>query len=179
LQKAEALAFELEESSVVSRVNCLWTPTLPLRPPLRRGAHWRLMSHLTLNHLSLVDGEEGRNAFQELLRLYDFSDPESGQQMAAVTRNVIEGILALSTRRVVGRTGGPTASGFARGLEVSIEFDERSYTGVGVYLFASVLERFLALYASINSFTQLVARTRQGEGVLKKWPPRAAETPLL
>jgi type VI secretion system protein ImpG len=53
------------------------------------------------------------------------------------------------------------------------------YAGVGVFLFACVLERFLGLYASINSFTQLIARTRQGEGVLKKWPARAAETQLL
>ncbi|MCI0423931.1 MAG: type VI secretion system baseplate subunit TssF, partial [Acidobacteria bacterium] len=40
-------------------------------------------------------------------------------------------------------------------------------------LFASVLERFLGLYASVNSFSQLVARTQQREGVLKQWPARA------
>jgi type VI secretion system protein ImpG len=40
-----------------------------------------------------------------------------------------------------------------------------------------VLERFLGLYAAINSFSQLTARTRQGE--LKRWPPRAAEEALL
>ena len=44
---------------------------------------------------------------------------------------------------------------------------------------ASVLERFLGLYVSINSFSQLVARTRQREGILRRWPPRAGERTLL
>jgi type VI secretion system protein ImpG len=180
LQRAgDELSFELEAAAPLSRVRCLRSPTLPLRPPLRRGSYWRLLSHLNLNYLSLSDPVEGREALQEVLRLYDFSDPEAGRQLAAVVRHVIEGITAVSSRRVVGRTGGPVASGFCRGLEVTIEFDEQMYAGVGVFLFACVLERFLGLYASINSFTQLIARTRQGEGDLKKWPARAAETQLL
>jgi type VI secretion system protein ImpG len=175
----ESLYFELEAAAPLAGIACLHTPTLPLRPPLRRGAYWRLLSHLNLNHLSLSDAEEGRAALQEILRLYDFSDPSAGSQLAAVTQHIIEGITAVRSRRVVGRIAGATASGFCRGLEVDIEFDEQKYVGVGVYLFACVVERFLGLYASINSFTQLVARTSQGEGLLKKWRPRAAEHQLL
>jgi len=181
LQKSgEALYLELETAAPVSRMRCLRPATAPLRPPMRRGTYWRLISHLSLNHLSLTDDQEGRLAFQEILRLYDFSDPETGQQLADVTRQLIEGVAAVSSRRVVGRVGPPeVASGFCRGVEVTIEFDERKYVGTGVYLFASVLERFLGLYASLNSFTQLVAKTQQREGHLKKWPPRAGERPLL
>lgn len=180
LQRAgDELYFELEAAAPLSRIRCLRSPTAPLRPPVRRGAHWRLISHLCLNHLSLTDPTEGREALRELIRLYDFTEPESGQQMSAVMRQVVEGITSVSSRRVVGRTGGPTASGFARGLEVSIEFDEQKYVGIGMYLFAAVLERFLGLYTSINSFTQLVAKARQSEGPFKKWPPRAADQPLL
>jgi type VI secretion system protein ImpG len=180
LQRAgEDLYFELEAAAPLAGVRCLRTPTLPLRPPLRRGAHWRLLAHLNLNHLSLSDPEEGREALQEILRLYDFSDPQTAPQLAAVTRQVIEGITTVSSQRVVRRTGGPTASGFARGLEVAVELDEEKYIGTGAFLFACVLERFLGLYASINSFTQLVARRRQGEGYFKKWPPRVAEHQLL
>jgi type VI secretion system protein ImpG len=175
----EKLFFELEAAAPVHRLQCLRSPTPTLRPPLRRGAHWRLISHLLLNHLSISDAAEGRQALQEILKLYDFSDPESGQQQTAVTRQLIEGITAVQTRPVVGRTGSAAASGFCRGTEVSIQFDAEKYVGTGVFLFASVLERFLGLYASINSFTQLIASTKQGEGYLKKWPPRAAELPLL
>jgi type VI secretion system protein ImpG len=175
----DELYFELEAAAPLSRIRCLRSPTAPLRPPLRRGAHWRLVSHLCLNHLSVTDPTGGRDALRELVRLYDFFEPESGQQMSAVVRQVVEGLISVSSKRVVGRTGGPTASGFARGLEVTIEFDEQKYVGIGMYLFAAVLERFLALYTSINSFTQLVAKAKQSEGYFKKWPPRAADQPLL
>jgi type VI secretion system protein ImpG len=180
LQRAgEQLYFELEAPAPLAGLRCVRSPTLPLRPPLRRGAHWRLLSHLSLNHLSIADPLEGKAALQEILRLYDFSDPESGQQLAEVTRLLIEGVTAVSSRRVVGRAGGLAAGGFCRGVEVTIEFDEEKYVGTGVYLVASVLERFLGLYASLNSFTQLVARVKQGEGVLRKWPPRAGEQVLV
>jgi type VI secretion system protein ImpG len=175
----ERLRFDLEAAAPVQRLRCLRSPTSTLRPPLQRGAHWRLISHLTLNHLSLTDPAAGCEALQEILRLYDFSDKEKGQQRAAVVAHLIEGITSVSTRPVVRRTGGPTASGFARGMEVSLELDEQKYVGTGVFLFAAVLERFLGLYASVNSFTELVARTRQSEGILKRWPPRAGELPLL
>jgi type VI secretion system protein ImpG len=191
-QGGDELYFELEAAAPLAAIHCLRRPTPTLRPPLRRGAHWRLLSHQSLNHLSLSrdgevdsrprDGEAdtdiGSKALKELLRLYDFSDPDSGDQLGAVTQQIIDGILSLSSRRVVGRTDGAPASGFARGVQVTIEFDERQYVGVGVHLFASVLERFLGLYASMNSFTQLIGKTR-GEGYFKKWPPRAAERQLL
>jgi type VI secretion system protein ImpG len=68
---------------------------------------------------------------------------------------------------------------FVRGTEVDIRFDEEQFVGGGVYLFASVLEHFLGLYVSMNSFSQLIARTAQRKEVMKKWPPRAGEAILL
>ena len=176
----ESLFFELEGAAPLSGIRTVRSPTLTLRPPARRGHAWRLVSHMSLNHLSLSDPTEGLEALHEILRLYDFSDPQAGQQqMAAVNRQLIDGITAMATRRVVGRTGGDTASGFCRGMEVTLEFDEEKYIGTGVFLFASVLERFLGLYASINSFCQLIGKTAQSEGYFKKWPPRAGELPLV
>ena len=102
---------------------------------------------------------EGRAALQEILRLYDFSDPQSGRQLAAVNEQMIEGMLSASAAgRWCGGRGRPTAERLRRGVEVTIEFDEQKYVGAGLYLFACVLERFLGLYVSVNSFTQLVAR---------------------
>src|SRR5262249_34006899 len=83
LQRAgDELYLELEAAAPITRVRCVRSPTVPLRPPLRRGAYWRLISHLSLNYLSVTDPVEGREALQEILRLYDFSDPEAGQQLA-------------------------------------------------------------------------------------------------
>ena len=69
--------------------------------------------------------------------------------------------------------------GFCRGLDITLLLDEDKYVGSGVFLFASVLERFLGLYANLNSFTQLTVKTRQREKALKQWPPRAGEQILL
>ncbi len=163
---------EVEGVAPFSRVRCLTKPTETLRPPLKRAAQWRLLSHLTLNHLSLVEGEGSPEALQEILYLYDLADSSS-------TRKQIKGINKVSSRRVTRQTGMRIGAGFVRGLETTIEFDEEQYVGSGLFLFASVLERFLGLYASINSFNQLVANTKQREGQFKRWQPRAGEHILL
>src|SRR5438128_11061477 len=99
--------------------------------------------------------------------------------MGIVNEPVIDVSLSVSSRRLVGRTGSEIASGFSRGIEVTVELDEQKYVGSGAFLFSCVLERFLGLYASINSFTQLVGKTKQDEAAFKKWPPRAGEQQVL
>jgi type VI secretion system protein ImpG len=168
----EAGDFSLEGGGAMLGIRCLRKPTPALRPATGRGLFWRLISHLSLNYLSISDPAEGRDALREILKLYDFAD-------SAATRRQITGITSVSTRPSVGRTGTGASAGFCRGVEVSLELDEENFVGAGVYLFASVLERFLALYTSVNSFTRTVLRTRQREGELKRWPPRAGEQTLL
>jgi len=164
---------EVEGAVPLSRVHCLIKPTPTFRPPLRRGTQWRLISQLTLNHLSLVaEQKDGPDALQEILFLYELTNSQAA-------RRQITGISRLSSRRAVRQTGSRIGSGFVRGIETTIEFDEEQYVGSGLFLFASVLERFLGLYASVNSFHQLVAVTKQSEGILKRWPPRAGEQILL
>jgi type VI secretion system protein ImpG len=163
----------LTKGAPVSRIECLTgRPTPTLRPALKHGAAWRLISHLSLNHLSLADHEEGADALREILKLYDFAD-------SAETRAMIDGILSVQSRRVVGRVVGDIRGGFCRGIEVILHFDEDRFAGSGLFLFACVLERFLGLYASVNSFSKLIATTNKREGELRRWPPRAAETVLL
>jgi type VI secretion system protein ImpG len=166
-------ALTVEGAAVVRRVVCLTQPTRTVRPPLRHGAQWRLISHLSLNFVSPVDGgaERDPEVLQEILKLYDFSDAPSIQQQ-------ILGLTAVSSRQVWRRIRAERGSGFARGIEATLEFDESKYEGSGVYLFSSVLEKFLALYVSINSFSEAVATVKQ-RGVLKRWPPRSGLQPLL
>jgi type VI secretion system protein ImpG len=163
---------EIEGAAPLSRVRCLKKPTDTVRPPMRRGAQWRLISHLSLNHLSLVEGDNALESLREILLLYDFSD-------SSATRKQIAGINKVESRRVVRHIGSRIGAGFVRGIETSIEFDEDQFVGSGVFLFASVLERFLALYASVNSFSQLVARSKQRQEHLKRWPASAGEQIVL
>jgi len=157
----------------VAEVRCLTAPTKQYQPALGRGALWRVVSHLSLNHLSLADATEGADALREILKLYDPAN-------TAETRAKIEGLARVSSRRVVGRAAG-VPGGFCRGIEVELQFDEQKFSGSGAYLFASVLDRFLGLYASINSFSRLVATSKQREaqGEPWRWPARAGEQVLL
>lgn len=166
--------FEVEAAAPLARVRSLKKPTASLRPPLRHAAHWRLISHLSLNHLSIAgsDGGDSPEALREILLLYNFMD-------SSATRKQIAGVEKVASRRVVRQTGSRIGSGFVRGIETTIEFDEEQYVGSGLFLFAAVLEKFLGLYSSVNSFSQLVARVKQREGNLKRWPPRAGEQVIL
>ncbi|HJQ68329.1 MAG TPA: type VI secretion system baseplate subunit TssF [Blastocatellia bacterium] len=166
--------FEVETTAPLARVHSLKKPTATLRPPMRHAAHWRLISHLSLNHLSIVEGgaDGSPEALREILMLYNFMD-------SSATRKQIAGVERVSSRRVVRQTGSRIGSGFVRGVETTIEFDEEQYVGSGLFLFAAVLERFLGLYSSVNSFSQLAARVKQREGYLKRWPPRSGEQVIL
>lgn len=165
--------FEVEGTALLSRVRCLTKPTETIRPPQRRGAQWRLISHLNLNYLSLVNGEEAvPEALQEILHLYNFND-------SSVTRKQILGITAIESRKAVRKIGGRIGAGFVRGIETTVTFDEEQFVGSGMFLFACVLERFLGLYASLNSFNQTVLRTEQREGDVKQFPVRAGEQDVL
>jgi len=166
-------SLRLSKGGPLEQINCLsGRPTPTYRPALKHGAMWRLVSHLSLNHLSLADYEEGADALREILKLYDFTD-------SAETRMMIDGIESVRSRRVVGRPRGDTLGGFCRGIELTVHFDEDCFAGSGVFLFAGVLERFLGLYCSINSFSRLIATTNKREGELRRWSPRAGETVLL
>ncbi|MGO9228799.1 MAG: type VI secretion system baseplate subunit TssF [Bryobacteraceae bacterium] len=162
--------FELEGSTPIKSIVALTKPTLPLRPPTSKMALWHLVSHLSLNHLSLV--EDGRDALQQILRLYDFTESSFAQKM-------IEGIADLRSRPYFAPIIAENGVTFARGTRVELELDEEQFVGGGVYLFASVIEHFLALYATLNSFTQLSARTRQRKEVIREWPPRAGQKILV
>jgi type VI secretion system protein ImpG len=157
---------QTDEPVPVRRIVCLKKPTRPVDPPLGGETLWRLVSHLSLNHLSLGEGDESLPALHEILGLY--CPPES-----PAARQQIQGIRGISHRPVVRRLGGESWKGFCRGTEVTLLFDEDCYVGGSAFLMAAVINRFLALYASTNSFTQLVVQRLGREGDWKRWPPMA------
>ncbi len=162
----------VEASAAVLRCSCLTPPTPTLRPVLRERGFWRLISHLSLGHLSLVGGEAGAEALKEVLRLYDLRG-------SAETQDAIAGLLAVSATPGTARVPGGRAGGFCRGLDVTLEFDPRAWQSSGLYLLASVLERFLALHASVNAFVRTRATLRGRPGDAGRWPARAGSQTLL
>jgi type VI secretion system protein ImpG len=128
--------------------------------------YWRLVSHLSLNAYGLLgrDGSDAAQAMREMMRLFaDLSESFIDTQ--------IDGLLKVKTRQVPASIPHPEGFHTARGLEVTLTFDEEAFEGSGVMLLGAVLDRFLAEYASVNSFTKTVIRSHQ-RGHLKTWPPR-------
>ncbi len=162
--------FMIEGFSAIKKIVSLRKPTPTVHAPIGKGAQWRLISHLSLNFLSLV--EEGKEALQQILQLYNFSESPHLQ-------NQIAGITSLRSQRHFARLVSEHGVSAARGTRVELQFDEEKFVGGGVYLFASVLEHFLGTYVSMNSFSQLCASTVQRKEALKEWPPRAGRSILL
>ncbi|MEM1185706.1 MAG: type VI secretion system baseplate subunit TssF [Planctomycetota bacterium] len=179
--------FTIESGASLESIRVVAGPTPPRASPADGDALWRLISHLSLNYLSLIDAEEplgapssatreggqarGAGAMRDMLGLYaDATDP--------IARKQIDGLRSVRatpvSRRVPVR--GPVT--FARGLEVAFEFEEGYFEGVGCFLLGAILERFCAKYVSLNSFTETVVRTRE-RGEIMRWPTRIGRRHLL
>ena len=160
----------VDGATEVTQLRCLTPPTLTLRPVPSRQAGWRLISQLSLNHLSLSGGVAAADALREILRLHDLRDlPE--------TRAAIDAVRSVECTRASARL--PGSGAICRGLDVTLELDPARLESSGIYLFASVIDRFLALYASINSFSRLHVRLLGRGEPMRVFPPRAGDRPLL
>jgi len=162
--------FEMPGGGPIKTIMALTKPTEPIHPPLGRPQLWRLISQLSLNYISLADN--GADALRELLRLHNVMESPAGERQ-------IQGILSVTGRACHAGIDSDFGRTYARGQRVEIEFDEEEFAGGGVYLLASVLERFLGLYVSMNSFCILSARTRQRKDKLREWAPRSGWKALL
>ncbi len=134
------------------------------------SANWRLISHMSLNYLSLTDVDSLRG----ILGLYNMhSSRDSRAARASALR--LEGIEAIRTAPKETLVRGS----LARGTAVEIDLREDCFANEGdLYLFASVLSEFLSLHVSLNSFVQLTVRGSQ-RGEVYTWPCRTGRQQLL
>ena len=145
-------------------------PTFSVPPPIGTNLMWRLISHLSLNYLSLARGENLR----ALLDLYLFPDSRDRVSLASNRKRVggIEGVEAKPTDRLV--DGLPM-----RGQEIGIRLRQDHFAGPGdLFLFGCVLDHFIGNYAAINTFTCLVMQETL-KGDVYRWPVRIGNHPLL
>jgi type VI secretion system protein ImpG len=162
----ERTDFSIEGGAPVESVRCVAGPSYPRQSPAFGTMAWKLISHLSLNYLSLVDRapETGAEMLRDLLALY--ADPND----AAAVRQV-EGVRHVSYSPVVRRIPMVGPISYGRGLEIALTVDDASFEGAGVVALGSVLERFFARYVSLNSFTQMRLQTT-ARGAVKTWPVR-------
>lgn len=159
--------FHLPEGGPVAHISTPVSPTRP-RSILGQGdTAWRLISHLSLNYLSIAETGKGDSAaaLRELVGIY-------GPPGNRVLDKQLEGLVSVTTRPIVRRLADEVLSTAVRGLEITIHFDESFFEGTSVYLLGAVLERFFRKYVSINSFTETVLVTQQ-RGEIARWRPEA------
>ena len=165
--------FTIESAAPIEAVKVVAGPTRP-RPSNAEGkTAWQLVSHLSLNYLTLVDNDEvhGAAALRELLALYsETRDP--------AIRKQVDGIQSVESRPVTRRIPRPGPITFGRGIQIRLMFEESAFEGSGIFLLGAVLEQFFARYVSINSFTEtIIASTERGE--VMRWPVRIGQRQTL
>lgn len=160
----------MEGGSSVRSVSFLRKPSLSYRFERGHKAHWRLISHLALNHLSLAAG--GVDALREMLALYDLPRSASSQRQ-------IGGIAGIEQSPASAWLSGNPFTCLVRGVDVRLSIDEEAFVGSGIHAFAHILERFLALYVHANSFTRLVVVSNKSGEDLLTCSPRSGDLSLL
>ena len=167
LAKGRDNVFQLPDGGPIRTIRTPVRPTRP-QPSLAQGdTAWRLISHLSLNYLSIAETDKGGGpaALRELLGLYTpLGDRALEQQL--------EGIVEVTSRSIARRMSDEVLSTAVRGIEIGITFDESFYEGSNVYVLASVLERFFRRQVAINSFSETVLLTQQ-RGEVARWAPRS------
>ena len=158
--------FSLLISAPVKSIRCIAGPTRPLPAEYEGETVWRLINHLSLNYLSLVDSnsKQGAASLRELLGLY-------AERREPAIRKQIEGVISVSAKNVVRRVDSKGPMVFGRGLEITVLLDESAFEGGGYFLMGTVLEQFFARYVSINSFVETVICTTD-RGEVARWPVR-------
>ncbi|KGE65024.1 MULTISPECIES: type VI secretion system baseplate subunit TssF [Pseudomonas] len=165
--------FSVESGAPVQAVRCLTGPTVPAPSFAEGETAWRLVSHLSLNYLSLLDQdkEQGASALRELLRLYCRIEDEAAHKQ-------IEGLRSVTAESIVRRLPLPGPITYGRGLQVCVTLDEAAFEGAGVFVLGSVLEQFFAKYVSLNAFTETLIKSTT-RGVIMQWPARVGRCEIL
>ncbi|WP_227271919.1 type VI secretion system baseplate subunit TssF [Roseobacter weihaiensis] len=150
----------------VAGIACLRAPTTHRGPAADADRAWSLISHLSLNHLSL--DAAGAPALRDILRLYD---PGDGPEMA----QMIDAIDVLETNSGLGRVDGVTVTG----TDVLLTFDDSRISAAQAVFFGAVIDRFLGCYTTINTFTRLTLRMKNRTDTLARFEARAGEEALI
>lgn len=143
--------------------------TASYAPPINREFLWKLISNMSLNYLSLANV----GALKVILETYDL--PRYYDQHAEkVSKRLLNGLKSIRHQHVDRLHRGLPV----RGLRTEMSIDPEGYICDGdLFVFASVLNEFFALYASLNSYHELRVRSTQGE--VYQWTPRMGQQPLL
>ncbi|WP_025821237.1 type VI secretion system baseplate subunit TssF [Shewanella marina] len=145
-------------------------PSHALRPALDGSLLWTLISNLSLNYLSLLS----KDALCSVLRAYDFKALVD-RQAERISKHRLEGIIDIQSKPIEKLIKGLPV----RGLSSRITLAQSSFSSEGeLYLFGTILSRFFALYAGINSFHELIVINSDNQETYT-WGIQIGQQPLI
>lgn len=143
--------------------------TPPYAPPLTGDTLWRLLSNMSLNYLPLTN----INALRGIVSTYDFRSVQDSRR-ARVLDRILEGMVSIQSRETDRIYRGLPL----RGTQTELSLRQRQFSCEGdMFLFASIINEFLALYGTVNSFHQLIVHEVE-KGERYTWPARLGEQTL-
>jgi type VI secretion system protein ImpG len=144
-------------------------PTTNVEPPLEGDVLWRLLSHMSLNLLSLKDAP----SFKKILQLY-ISQNSRDKGMVAANLKRIQGILDFKIEKEDRLIRGMVV----RGEKITISLSKDAFASKGdVVLFGAVIDEFFSRYSGINNYTRLIINESiSGESF--SWQPRIGNISL-
>ncbi|POP72361.1 type VI secretion system baseplate subunit TssF [Pseudomonas syringae] len=167
--KAGGLCKPCEGTPDFLRFRNITPATKTFAPPMDGDFLWRVISNMSLNYLSL----ENIEALKVILETYDLPRYYDSQA-EKVSKHLLGGLKSIRHQHIDCLHDGLPV----RGVRTELTVEPDGFAGEGsLFLFASVLNEFFALYASLNSFHELHVKSTHGGGY--EWAPRMGMQPLL
>lgn len=131
--------------SAITSARCLTPFTAPVSQPFSGDQLWKFIAHMRLSHLSA--GSDSGQSLRDILNLYRKGEDADGHKFIESIQNISP---CPSMCRI--RQGG-----FAAATDFHIRFSANSLNPAEIFLFTTVLNRFLSLYTSVNSLSRVTA----------------------
>lgn len=141
-------ALSLNDSQLARRGLLLKRPSLPYSFKQSQKEQWRIISHLSLNNLSLMKGDAVTH-LKELLELYNL--PGSKEN-----RLIIESIQSIDfslSQKLLDHKPFPL---FVRGVRATVRMNNEVFHGSSLYVFAQLLNHIFNLKVQMNSYVEMI-----------------------
>ncbi|NRO99300.1 type VI secretion system baseplate subunit TssF [Paraburkholderia sp. NMBU_R16] len=150
------------KAPATTKIALLHAPTAVGRLSRTNGALWKLIAQHARHAIQL--DRAGLPALKQILQQFAVLSPPQARH--------IDGITGLRQRLVMTLVARTLQPALVRGLEITLEIDEQLFVANSIAIFAGVMERFFAPYASANNFIQLRILATSGAVLWRGEPVR-------
>lgn len=160
----------------VTKMYCLDKPIAPAYPPTDGETLWKIVAQLSIHHLGYSDPSIALKVLKETLHLYaNMTQAHVGAQIESITNFSTKEVV----RRMPKREKDQAWLGFVKGIGVNVTIDEETDPSHMSFALAHILQHFLSMNVSIDSFVEMNLFSHQRKGVWMSWKPLNGHHSLL